>query len=114
MRQVRALVAKKQGALTVAKEDITALIPTYWSCRDTILDSLDKETVDSIYADWENRESKLSTTEFDFDYELINTRAYRRALTQAQTRKPRQLQPRREPDHSTLLLNNKTMEPVED
>ncbi|RFN50819.1 hypothetical protein FIE12Z_4895 [Fusarium flagelliforme] len=114
MRQVRALVAKKQGALTVAKEDITALIPTYWSCRDTILDSLDKETVDSIYADWENRDSLLSTTEFDFDYELINTRAYRRALTQAQTRKPRQLPPRRESDHSTLLLNNKTMEPVED
>ncbi|KAF5684297.1 hypothetical protein FDENT_6802 [Fusarium denticulatum] len=82
VREVKALVTKRQGALTVAKEDITALMPTYWTCRETILDSLDKETVDSIYTDWENPESKLSTTEFDFDWELINTRVYRRALAQ--------------------------------
>ncbi|KAF5634652.1 hypothetical protein F52700_5845 [Fusarium sp. NRRL 52700] len=54
LREVQVLIAKKQSALNVAKEDITALIPTYCSCRDTILDSLDKRTVDSIYADWEN------------------------------------------------------------
>ena len=99
--------------MTVAKEDITALIPTYWSCRDTILDSLDKETVDSIYADWENRESKLSTTEFDFDYELINTRAYRRALAQAQAKRSREL-PRRELDTPTREPNAGIIEPVED
>ncbi|EMT70534.1 hypothetical protein NOF04DRAFT_5704 [Fusarium oxysporum II5] len=113
VREVQALVAKKQSALTVAKEDITALIPTYWSCRDTILDSLDKETVDSIYADWENRESKLSTTEFDFDYELINTRAYRRALAQAQAKRSREL-PRRELDTPAREPNAGIIEPVED
>ncbi|OBS26178.1 hypothetical protein FPOA_00120 [Fusarium poae] len=111
VREVQALVAKNQGALTVAKEDITALIPTYWSCRDTILDSLDKETVDSIYADSDNRESKLSTTEFDIDYELINTRVYRRALAKAQRQRSR---PRRDLDHPALDLNDGNMEPVED
>ncbi|CVL02049.1 uncharacterized protein FMAN_08170 [Fusarium mangiferae] len=96
VREVEALVAKKQSVLTVTKEDITALIPTYWTCRGTILESLDEETVDSIYGDWENRESKLSTTEFDFDYELINTRAYRRALAQAQAKRCRELPPWKE------------------
>ncbi|KAH7244425.1 uncharacterized protein BKA55DRAFT_647451 [Fusarium redolens] len=114
VREVQALVAKKQSALTVAKEDITALIPTYWSCRDTILDSLDKETVDSIYADWENQESKLSTTEFDFDYEFFNTRAYRRALAQAQAKRSRQLPPRKELDTPARESNGGIMEPVED
>ncbi|EWY91943.1 hypothetical protein FOYG_08868 [Fusarium oxysporum NRRL 32931] len=114
VREVQALVAKKQSALTVAKEDITALIPTYWSCRDTILDSLDKETVDSIYADWENRESRLSTTEFDFDYELINTRAYRRALAQAQAKRGRELPPRRRIDTFAREPNGGIVEPVED
>ncbi|KAI7772146.1 hypothetical protein LZL87_009309 [Fusarium oxysporum] len=114
VREVQALVAKKRSALTVAKEDITALIPTYWSCRDTILDSLDKETVGSIYADWENRESKLSTTEFDFDYELINTRAYRRALAQAQAKRSRELPPRRELDTPAQEPNGGIIEPVED
>ncbi|KAG8674158.1 hypothetical protein FPOAC1_000121 [Fusarium poae] len=111
VREVQALVAKNQGALTVAKEDITALIPTYWSCRDTILDSLDKETVDSVYADSDNRESKLSTTEFDIDYELINTRVYRRALAKAQRQRSR---PRTDLDHPALDLNDGNMEPVED
>ncbi|PNP61096.1 hypothetical protein FNYG_14184 [Fusarium nygamai] len=91
-----------------------ALLPTYWTCRDnTILDSLDKETVDSIYAEWENRESKLSTTEFDFDYELINTRTYRRALAQAQTRSKRQL-PHRELDSPGREPNSGIIEPIED
>ncbi|KAF5268861.1 hypothetical protein FOXYS1_239 [Fusarium oxysporum] len=95
VREVQALVAKKQSALTVAKEDITALIPTYWSCRDTILDSLDKET-------------------FDFDYELINTRAYRRALAQAQAKRGRELPPRRRIDTSAREPNGGIVEPVED
>ncbi|KAJ4251439.1 hypothetical protein NW762_011422 [Fusarium torreyae] len=114
VREVQALVAKKQSALIVAKEDITALIPTYWSCRDTILDSLDKRTVDSIYADWETRESKLSTTEFDFDYELINTRAYRRALAQAQAKSNRHLPPRKVLDTPARKSNGGIMEPIED
>ncbi|EWG49983.1 hypothetical protein FVEG_16558 [Fusarium verticillioides 7600] len=63
-------------------------MPTYWTCRETALDSLDKETVDSIYTDWE---SKLSTAEFDFDGEVINTRAYRRALAQARAKRSRDL-----------------------
>ncbi|KAF5567767.1 hypothetical protein FNAPI_528 [Fusarium napiforme] len=67
VREFQALVTKRQGTLTAAKVDITALMPTYWTCRETILDSLDKEAVDSIYTDWKNRESNLSTTEFDFD-----------------------------------------------
>ncbi|RYC97063.1 hypothetical protein BFJ63_vAg227 [Fusarium oxysporum f. sp. narcissi] len=91
VREVQALVAKKQSALTVAKEDITALIPTYWSCRDTILDSLDKETVDSIYADWENRESKLT-----------------------QAKRGRELPPRRRIDTSAREPNGGIVEPVED
>ncbi|KAF4955592.1 hypothetical protein FGADI_4427 [Fusarium gaditjirri] len=114
VREVQALVTKKQSALTVAKEDITALIPTYWSCRDTILDSLDKETVESIYADWDNRESKLSATEFDFDYELINTRTYRQALAQAQAKSDRELPPRKKLDNPARELNGETIEPVED
>ncbi|KAF5589777.1 hypothetical protein FPANT_6223 [Fusarium pseudoanthophilum] len=114
MREVQALVGKKQSALTVAKEDIRSLIRTYWTCRDTILDSLDKETANDMYVEWENRDSKMSATEFDFDYELINTRAYRRALAQAQTRSKRELphrdlddSPGREPDAGII-------EPVDD
>ncbi|KAG5793748.1 hypothetical protein H9Q69_007212 [Fusarium xylarioides] len=112
-REVQALVAKKQTTLSVAKQDITALMPTYWTCRDTILDSLDKETVDSIYADWDNLESKLSTTEFDFDYELINTRAYHRALSQAQAKRKPELPSR---DLGTPGQEPKAgiIEPVED
>ncbi|KAM0425992.1 hypothetical protein ACHAPT_008621 [Fusarium lateritium] len=83
VRAVQSLVTQNRRSLAVAKEDITALVPTYWSCRDTILDSLDKETVNSIYGD---QESRLSTTEFDFDYELINTQTYRRALAEAQAK----------------------------
>ena len=61
-------------------------MPTYWSCRNTILDSLDRATTESIYADMESRESRISTTEFDFDFEIINTRTYRRALTQSRSK----------------------------
>ncbi|KAF5548788.1 hypothetical protein FPHYL_9848 [Fusarium phyllophilum] len=113
VREVQALVANKETTLSVAKEDITALMPTYWTCRDTILDSLDKETVDGIYADWDNGESKLSTTEFDFDYELINTRAHRRALSQAQAKRKPELPSR---DLGTPGQEPKAgiIEPVED
>jgi hypothetical protein len=63
--------------LEAAKEDLCDLIPSYPGFQATILDSLDQETVDSILGD---RESILSTTEFTFDQELINTRTYRRQL----------------------------------
>lgn len=80
-RTVQSLIAQNQDSLDLAKRDITDLIPSYPNCRHTILDSLDQETVDSLFGD---RESILSTTEFDFDLELINTRTYRRALAKAQ------------------------------
>ncbi|KAF4427415.1 hypothetical protein FACUT_9646 [Fusarium acutatum] len=72
-----------------------------------------EETVDSIYAEWENRGSKLSTTEFDFDYELINTRAYRRALAQAQAKRKREL-PRRELGTTGRKTNTRIMEDLID
>jgi hypothetical protein len=53
----------------------------------------------------------LSTTEFDIDYELINTRVYRRALAKAQRQRSR---PRTDLDHPALDLNDGNMEPVED
>ncbi|KAF5650118.1 uncharacterized protein FTJAE_683 [Fusarium tjaetaba] len=114
VREVQALVGKKQSALTVAKEDIRSLIPTYWTCRDTILGCLDKETANDIYVEWGNRDSKMSVTEFDFDYELINTRAYRRALAQAQTRSKRELPYRDLDDSPGRKPNAGIIEPVND
>ncbi|KAF4998945.1 hypothetical protein FDECE_11659 [Fusarium decemcellulare] len=124
-REIQSLITQNQSSLAVVKEDITALVPAYWSCRETILDSLDKETVDSIYGD---RESRLSTTEFDFDYELINTQTYRRALAKAQSkkrsnrRKPSQKEPspslqigmQCQPDTLTRIAEEESQQPVED
>ncbi|CAM1510267.1 Fc.00g006020.m01.CDS01 [Cosmosporella sp. VM-42] len=46
-----------------------------------MLDSPDQDTVGSLLRD---RDSVLSATEFDFDLELINTSAYKRALARLQ------------------------------
>ncbi|KAF5533890.1 hypothetical protein FMEXI_11565 [Fusarium mexicanum] len=81
-------------------------MPTSRTCRDTILDSLAKGTVDSIYADWESRESKLSATEFDFDYAL--------ALAQAQAKRIRELPPRRELDTPLREPYGEAIDLVED
>ncbi|CAG7561080.1 unnamed protein product [Fusarium equiseti] len=107
VKEIRTLVAEKKDSLTVAKDDITALMPTYWSCRDTILDSLDRATAESIYADMESRDSRISTTEFDFDFEILNTRTYRRALTQPRSKHHRKRsRHRRDPIAPSRVIGN--------
>ncbi|KAI9150751.1 hypothetical protein HJFPF1_10528 [Paramyrothecium foliicola] len=81
MQEIRSQIAQNRPTLELARQDIYALIPNYPGCRGTILDSIDTKTTDSIL---EDRDSVLSVTEFDFDFELINTKAYRRVLERAQ------------------------------
>ncbi|KAF4451847.1 hypothetical protein F53441_5166 [Fusarium austroafricanum] len=93
------------------EDDMKKLLGRLDRKRESILLLL--QLLSLIYADWENRESKLSTTEFDFDFELINTQAYRRALAQAQSQRSRLLPPRKEPQTPTQERNNDGLEPVE-
>ncbi|KAI2602611.1 hypothetical protein GGR54DRAFT_494028 [Hypoxylon sp. NC1633] len=81
INDTRALILQQQSTIEAAKQDLCDLIPSYPSLQAPILESLDQETAASILGD---RESRLSTTEFAFDYELINTKTYRRALARLQ------------------------------
>ncbi|KAK2734385.1 hypothetical protein CKAH01_08058 [Colletotrichum kahawae] len=74
---VKDVLAQNQPTLDTAKQDLRELVPIYPSLEKVILESLDGETVDSILGD---KESLMSTTVFEFDAELLNTRTYRRRL----------------------------------
>lgn len=99
IRDIHTNMARGRNSLEVAKKDLFDLLPQYPSCHDTILDSLDEDTVVSLIGD---RDTIISTTEFDFDFELINTRTYRRAFETAKRAKDEQKQnSRRRDSHSS-------------
>lgn len=78
-QNVRDVLTQNQLTLKTAKQDLRDLIPSYPGLRSSILDSLYGDTVDSIPGD---KESVISTIEFSFDAEIINTRTYKQSLAE--------------------------------
>ncbi|KZL84555.1 hypothetical protein CI238_05230 [Colletotrichum incanum] len=76
-QDIKTLLIEKQSTLNAAKQDVKEPAAYYPDFRPTSPDSLDEGSVVGIPR---NRDSVLSTTEFDFDFDLINTKTYRRAL----------------------------------
>ncbi|KZL69744.1 hypothetical protein CT0861_02946 [Colletotrichum tofieldiae] len=76
-QDIKTLLIQNQSTLNAAKQDVKEPAAHYPDFRPTSPDSLDEGSVVGIPG---NRDSVLSTTEFDFDYDLINTKTYRRAL----------------------------------
>ncbi|KAL0944714.1 uncharacterized protein CTRU02_202601 [Colletotrichum truncatum] len=79
-QDIKDLLLQNQSTLIAASQDKTdevvhsSELQARYSSEETL--------VNDLHAD---NESVLSTTEFDFDFDLINTRTYRRALARAQT-----------------------------
>lgn len=74
------MLIQNQSTLNAAKQDVrepAAYYPKVPGFRPASPDSLDEGSVVGVPR---NRDSVISTTEFDFDYDLINTKTYRRAL----------------------------------
>ncbi|KAF6799598.1 hypothetical protein CMUS01_15606, partial [Colletotrichum musicola] len=82
-QDIKDLLVQNQSTLVAAKQDLREPLPYESRLRAAIQDPVDDDTVNSVYGD---NESVLSTTEFDFDFDLINTKTYRRALARAQSR----------------------------
>ncbi|CCF37769.1 hypothetical protein CH063_09020 [Colletotrichum higginsianum] len=76
-QDIKALLVQNQSTLNAAKQDLKEPASYYADFRPTSPSSLDncnEARTPRV------RDSVLSTTEFDFDYDLINTKTYRRAL----------------------------------
>ncbi|KAF9881491.1 hypothetical protein CkaCkLH20_00637 [Colletotrichum karsti] len=82
-QDIKDLLVQNQSTLIAARQDSFESIPNKatQSPRARISEPLEDDESGDVFGD---NESVLSTTEFDFDFDLINTRAYRRALAQAQ------------------------------
>ncbi|OHF02892.1 hypothetical protein CORC01_01650 [Colletotrichum orchidophilum] len=79
-QDIKTLLIQNQSTLNAAKQDVrepAAYYPEVPNFRPASPNSLDEGSVVGIPR---NRDSVVSTTEFDFDYDLINTKTYRRAL----------------------------------
>ncbi|KXH25919.1 hypothetical protein CSAL01_04473 [Colletotrichum salicis] len=79
-QDIKTLLIQNQSTLNAAKQDVrepAAYYPEVPNFRPASPDSLDEGSVVGVSR---NRDSVISTTEFDFDYDLINTKTYRRAL----------------------------------
>ncbi|KAK1657552.1 hypothetical protein BDP55DRAFT_708721 [Colletotrichum godetiae] len=79
-QDIKTLLIQNQSTLNAAKQDVrepAAYYPEVPHFRPASPDSLDEGSVVGVPR---NRDSVISTTEFDFDYDLINTKTYRRAL----------------------------------
>ncbi|TQN67266.1 hypothetical protein CSHISOI_08046 [Colletotrichum shisoi] len=77
MQDIKALPLQNQSTLNAAKQDLKEPASYHADFRPTSPDSLDncnEARTPRV------RDSALSTTDFDFDYDLINTKTYRRAL----------------------------------
>ncbi|KAF6810111.1 hypothetical protein CSOJ01_06523 [Colletotrichum sojae] len=82
-QDIKDLLVQNQSTLVAAIQDLREPLPYESRPRAAISGPVDDDTVNSVYGD---NESVLSTTEFDFDFDLINTKTYRRALARAQSR----------------------------
>ncbi|TDZ30566.1 hypothetical protein CTRI78_v011864 [Colletotrichum trifolii] len=81
-QDIKELLVQNQSTLAAARQDSTESVPVYPPRAAKTKEMTENDTVnDSVYGD---NESVLSTTEFSFDYDLINTRTYRMALARAQ------------------------------
>ncbi|KAK7448002.1 hypothetical protein Landi51_06805 [Colletotrichum acutatum] len=79
-QDIKTLLMQNQSTLNAAKQDVrepAAYYPEVPNFRPASPDSMDEGSVAGVSR---NRDSVISTTEFDFDYDLINTKTYRRAL----------------------------------
>ncbi|KAF3797532.1 hypothetical protein GCG54_00014394 [Colletotrichum gloeosporioides] len=80
-QDIKDLLIQNQSTLVAARQDSFETVPINTGPGAKAADPLEEDQLDSVYGD---NESILSTTEFDFDFDLINTKTYRRALARAQ------------------------------
>ncbi|KAH0441266.1 hypothetical protein CcaCcLH18_02176 [Colletotrichum camelliae] len=81
MQDIKDLLIQNQSTLVAARQDSFESVPIKTGAGVKTADPTEEDQLDRVYTD---NESILSTTEFDFDYDLINTKTYRRALARAQ------------------------------
>lgn len=77
INEVRILLQANRPVLKQAKDDISSLIETYPRITVPLMESLDRGTIASLTG---SRDTTISTTEFTFDEEIVNTRVYRETL----------------------------------
>ncbi|OLN87509.1 hypothetical protein CCHL11_06154 [Colletotrichum chlorophyti] len=78
-QDIKHFLIKGHSTLEVVEQEPERPVPPRLGPRAPSPDSLDQGDLDGALA-CRKRDSVLSTTEFDFDYDLINTKTYRQAL----------------------------------
>lgn len=75
--EVRELLRRSRPELQRSRADLSCLVISYPQLAAPLIETLDRSTIASIAG---SKDSVLSTTEFAFDVELINTRVYREII----------------------------------
>ncbi|TDZ99657.1 hypothetical protein C8034_v000063 [Colletotrichum sidae] len=102
-QDIKELLVQHQSTLAAARQDSTESVPVQPPRAAKTKEMTENDAVDGVYGD---NESVLSTTEFSFDYDLINTRTYRMALARAQAAS-------RRPQASAVDVDKPLPEPAE-